>query len=151
MGVVLRRTRTLEPGAWTEGWARPRILVEDPDGAVRAASRRILEREGFEVATCSGPEPGHRCPEVTRTACPLMRGVDLIYSSLDWHRPEHREVLQAQREHHPDVPVVVEIAQPQAQRAAELLQGCTVVYMPVSGAMMVETVQRALSASTAAS
>lgn len=148
---MLRRTRTLEPGAWSERRARPRVLVEDPDGAVLAASRRILEREGFEVATCAGPEPGHRCPEVTRASCPLMQGVDVIYSSLDWHRPEHREVLAAQRAHHPDVPVVVEIARPQAAHEEDLLAGCEVVHVPASGAMMVAAVQRALGARATAS
>lgn len=143
---MLRRTRTLEPGAWAEGEARPRVLVEDPDGAVLAASRRILEREGFEVATCAGPEPGHRCPEVTSAGCPLMQGVDVIYSSLDWHEPEHREVLEAQRAHHPGVPVIVEIARPQAAHEEALLEGCEVVHMPADGAVMVAAVRRALGA-----
>ena len=141
---MLRRTRTLEPGAWAEDRGRPRILVEDPDGAVRTASQHILERAGYEVVTCAGPEPGRRCAEVAAPGCALLRDADVVYTSLDWHRPEHREVLRAQRAHHPDLPVVVEISRPEGAKQPELLAGCEVVHLPADGATMVAAVRHAL-------
>jgi DNA-binding NtrC family response regulator len=135
----------LEPDAWAPDWSRPRVLVEDPDGAVRVAAQRILERAGFEVSTCAGPDPGRTCPEVTRDGCPALDTADVVYASLDWHREEHREVLRAQRRRHPEVPVVVEISRPDAERLPDLLEGCDVVHVPADGATTVAAVRRALS------
>lgn len=141
---MLRRTRVLEPDGWAADRTRPRVLVEDPDGAVRTAAGRILERAGFQVSTCAGPGSGGTCPEVTRDGCRAVDTADVVYASLDWHREEHRDVLRAQRRQHPDVPVVVEIARPDAERAEDLLEGCDVVHLPVDGAAMVAAVQRVL-------
>lgn len=142
---MLRRTRVLEPdNAFAGRGVRPRVLVEDPDGAVRSASQRILERAGFDVTTCAGPTPGHLCPEVAGSGCRALDGADVVYASLDWHCAEHRDVLRAQRRYRPGTPVVVEICRPDAERATELLDGCELVYVPVDGQAMVGAVKRAL-------
>jgi DNA-binding NtrC family response regulator len=124
------------------------VLVEDPDGAVRAACATFLEHEGFEVAVCAGPEPGHRCPEVTSGTCSLMEGVDVVYTSLAWRDPAHQEVLRAHREHYPHVPVVVEICRPDVARVDGLLDGCDVVHVPAGRATMLQAIESALDDST---
>jgi CheY-like chemotaxis protein len=126
------------------------VLIEDPDGAVRSSAARFLQREGFDVAVCAGPEAmeGSSCPEVSDGACPLVEDADLVYTSLRWSRPDGREVLRAHRRCYPETPVVVEICQPQAAQVGELLDGCHVVHVPCGNAKMLGAIQETLAATS---
>lgn len=141
---MLSRTRTLKPGGWTGDGTGPRVLVEDPDGAVRAACKRFLTQEGFDVAVCPGPEPGTRCPEVTTGHCSLTDRADVVYSSLAWHDPAHQAVLRAHKEHRPGTPVVVEVCQPDVPRLGGLLDGCDVVRVPAGRSAMLAAITATL-------
>ena len=139
--------RSWEPGDWSIPTGRPRVLIEDPDGAIRSTSERFLLREGFDVASCGGPEEmGRRaCPLLTTGSCTLTAGADMVYTSLRWHHPQSREVLRALRVRHPRTPLVVEIPSPAAERLQEVLEGCHVVHMPVGRTAMVGAIRGALA------
>jgi DNA-binding NtrC family response regulator len=140
------RSRSWEPGNWSAPTGRPRVLLEDPDGAVRSAGEQFLRREGFDVAVCGGPEQmGRRaCPLVADGHCELSAGADVIYTGLAWHDPEGREVLKALRARHPRTPVVVEIPYPAVARFQDVLEGCHLVHTPVGRAAMVAAIRTAL-------
>lgn len=80
--------------------------MEDPDGAVQAAMRRFLEREGFDVALCSGPQDmGRReCPAVRGEGCQLAAGEDVVYTSLADADTKSHEVVGALRTLYADTP-----------------------------------------------
>lgn len=145
------RSRTLDPGSWADRTDRPRVLIEDPDGAVLSSCEEFLRRDGFDVAVCRGPQADgvHHCPLVTSGECSLTDGADVIYTALSWHDPKSREVLQAIRARHPQTPVVVEIPQPQVERFADLLAGCQLVLVPSGRASMRRALQDALAAAPA--
>ena len=140
------RSRSWEPGNWSAPTGRPRVLIEDPDGAIRWASESFLVREGFDVAACGGPEVmgRHTCPLVADGHCQLSAGADVVYTSLAWHKPENREVLMALRARHPGTPVVVEIPYPEVERFRDVLEGCHLVHTPVGRAAMVAAIRTAL-------
>ena len=146
-----RRSRTWDPGTWSERTGRPRVLIEDPDGAILWASEDFLRREGLDVAVCGGPETMgcRRCPLVTSGDCALAEGADVIYTSLRWHNPESREVLRALRAQHPRTPVVVEIPEPDVKRFADVLTGCQVVHVPSERATMLGAIRDALATTSA--
>lgn len=141
------RARSWEPGSWPPRTGRPRVLLEDPDGAILAVTESFLSREGFDVATCSGPEEmGRRsCPLVSQGRCELVEEADVVYTSLRWSYPESRDVLQALRARHPRTPVVVEMTQPQVERFRDLLQGCYLVWVPAGREATVAAIRRALA------
>jgi hypothetical protein len=120
------------------------VLVEDPDGATRSSAARVLERAGFEVAACPGPDAdaGRYCPEVRDGSCPLVAGADVVYTNLPWQLPDSREVLRAHRRCSPRTPVVVEICEPQVSQVGDLLDGCQVVHVPSGSATMLGAVRR---------
>ena len=92
--------RLIGLGEWPEESGRPRVLVEDPDGAVLWAYTRILEEEGYDGAGCQGPT-GVRgdglartcCPLLEGYSCPLVAGADVVVSSTSL--PESAEIHAA--------------------------------------------------------
>jgi hypothetical protein len=87
-------------GEWPEESGRPRVLVEDPDGAVLWAYTRILEEEGYDVAGCQGPTgvggdglARTCCPLLAGCGCPLVEGADVVVSSTSL--PESAEIHEA--------------------------------------------------------
>jgi len=139
----------VESPTWPERVGdRPRILVENHDLGTGHAVGRVLESEGFEVAICGGPDAfrRHRCPLVATGKCALAAGADVIVHGLNPDRSEHAAVLQSLRTLHPDTPRVVEIPGPTRERHTELLEGSTVVPMPVTRAALVTAVHSRLRA-----
>ena len=151
LNAMLTRRRTWDPGSWPARTDRPRVLVEDPDGAVRDAMRRLLEREGFDVALCSGPQDmGRReCPAVRGEGCALAAGADVVYTSLADADTQSREVVGALRTLYPDTPLVTEIPQPKHRELAESLDGCHVTYVPVGRHEMTAAIRAALDGRSA--
>ena len=141
------RSRSWEPGSWSPRTGRPRVLLEDPDGAILAVTDSFLVGEGFDVATCGGPEAmGRRsCPLLSQGRCDLVEQADVVYTSLQWHHAQSRDVLQALRARHPRTPVVVEMTQPHVERFRDLLQGCYLVRVPAGRKAKVAAIRRALA------
>lgn len=140
------RRRTWDPGSWQARTDRTRVLVEDPDGAVLDVSKRLLERQGFDVRVCSGPQGMGRkeCPLVLGEGCPLAAGADLVYTTLAGEDSRGRAVLTALRGRYPTTPVVVEIAKPREHELGAALEGCQVVYMPCGQKEMSAAIAAAL-------
>jgi hypothetical protein len=107
----------LHPGEWQESTGRPRVLIENPDGADLWAHAEILREAGYDVALCHGPskpteresrrrrlrydnpgEPQHDekrtlCPLVVEGRCSLVEGADLVVSTTAL--TDSREILGA--------------------------------------------------------
>jgi hypothetical protein len=129
---------------------RPRVLVENQDFGCAYAMERILESEGFEVAVCGGPNALEaRCPLIASGHCALAAGADVIVHSLNPDRLEHAVVLRALRSHHPDTPRIVEVPGPATVRHGELLEGSTVVAMPITRTTFLRAVRSSAGAGEA--
>jgi hypothetical protein len=114
-----RALRCIEPGEWPAATTRPRVLLENPDGAETWAQAETLRNAGYDVAVCTGPievagrrRPGYfeepawldrnartLCPLVAGGRCGLVDGADVVVSI-----PELGEVVAAIRQKRgPDV------------------------------------------------
>jgi hypothetical protein len=87
---------------------RPLAVVEHPDGAARWAYGRALERAGFDVLTCGGPEvlPRGRCPLVTSGCCETAEAADVVVTALGMGSRETSDVLLSYTTRLPDTPIV---------------------------------------------
>ena len=126
---------------------RPRVLVEIRDGAEAWGLWRVLERAGYAVSWCPGPDraSGTSCPLVTRGACPLVEDADVVLSALGPPIDSWRAVLEASRRHHPDTPVVVGSSALDAARLGALPMGSSQVRAPLRAGEVLRTVEDALA------
>lgn len=127
-----RHHEVAPPRTWTEPRSRPRALVEDADGASQWATARILERAGFDVSCCDGPDSSRTCPLVQAGECELATGADVIFNKLELDRVENRDVVTTLRGTCPATPLIVEVPQPQAERLADTLAGCELLFFPAT-------------------
>jgi CheY-like chemotaxis protein len=102
------------PAAWPERAGRARVLIEDSDGGTSAAARQILQKAGYDVAVCCGPEylSDRRCPLVADGTCAAAAGADVILCSLRLGMPENAAVVRALRAQHPSTPIVISVTEP---------------------------------------
>lgn len=130
---------------WPTEHETRRVLVEDPDGAMRAVCERNLADEGFQVATCGGPRtlPRGRCPLAMGAECPLAAGADVIYTSLDWHDSSSRQVLDALVDRYADKPVVVAAGPRDAYLVESFAEQCHVVPPPRGRGALLAAICRA--------
>ena len=145
---IRRPQRDTPPPGWPQDHDRPRVLVEAWDGALRWAEEGFLEREGFEVRSCAGPEGlgAARCPLAVGDGCALAEGADVIYNQLGLRPKTHRDVAVALRAQFPNTPIVLEVSIDEAKREAELLDAFHVETGATTGRGVVEGVKRALEA-----
>lgn len=108
---------------------RPTVLVESWRPGAREAQAERLRRAGFEVTTCPGPRrmADAGCPLAATGECDLVAAADAVVYDLDLDDAQDREVLWLLRSSYPDLPVVVEVTRPVANRHRHLLIGCAVV------------------------
>lgn len=90
-----------------------------------------------------------RCPLITSGDCALAAGADVIYTSLRWHNPDSRDVLQALRARYPSTSVVVEIPEPDVKKFADILTGCRLVPVPSGRETMLGAIRDALASTSA--
>jgi hypothetical protein len=144
--MMLRRTRTIRPEPWR--FARPRALIEHADPAVAFDYVSVLRRAGYSVAICPGPsgspDSPERCALTTGEPCTLVDGADVVVSCLGVEAREKRAVLESLRRHHPDKPLVVEIAAGDFDRYEDLLAGAHVIVSPVEGGELLAAVNDAV-------
>jgi DNA-binding NtrC family response regulator len=107
-----------------------RVVVENANRDRALAQTAALDRAGFSVTTCGGPDtlPGRVCPLTNGDSCPWIDVADVVVHDLDLDNPAHQEVLRALRRAYPHVPVVLELAEATAREHAALLAGCHVIY-----------------------
>jgi hypothetical protein len=143
---VRRPFRLLDPGEWAEEEAgRPRVLVEHPDHAVLQSAADTLREEGYDVATCSGPTQGARCPHVALGYCPLADDADVVVSST--RLGDAPEVLGAYGFDQAP-PLVIEIEPDEAKETAKLVPGAILLTAPITAERLLRAVAEARARGT---
>lgn len=130
----LNKNHAVGPGEFSDEHLRPRVLVEEEDGAVRAAIMEMLDDAGFESVGCGGPDTqssGH-CPLENHEECGAATQADVIFCSLRMSDPRNRQVLKGLKRLHRNTPIVVEVPKPQAASLHGSLIGTHVVYTPIT-------------------
>ncbi len=61
---------------------RPRVVLECPPAGSPQIVARAIERHGYEVRICEGPDRRHQCPLVHDGACALVNGADVVVNLL---------------------------------------------------------------------
>ncbi len=123
---------------------RYRVLVGAGEWTRATGVSHGLEREGFEVVSCGGPE-GHdlRCPYVGGEGCPAIDQADAAVFMLRLTDVRNLELLGRLRKDRPDLPLVVATPGPLAERHADLLTGTTVLDWTATPAEVAKAVSQA--------
>lgn len=117
---------------------RPFVLIVDDDEMIRNLLRMTLPDEGFELVEAEDGDTALRLSERSAPALVL----------LDWKMPgiSGADVLAELKRRHPDTPVIVLTAQPEAHRSvAESLGADVFMTKPFSPLQLLATVERFLS------
>ncbi len=152
---LIRRKRSpgvIHPEAWPEQSGKPRVLIENPDGAELWAHADVLREAGYDVAMCGGPavqtEDHDRtvCPLVTEGRCPLVEGADVVVSTT--RLIDSREILATLSARSAPV-LVVEGTSSDLKRDGDVIGDSLEIPLPVLPQQLVAAVERARSASAA--
>lgn len=122
------------------GHSRPRLLIEDPDRALRVADFSLFTESGLDVALCSGPSADEPCPLVEGDVCCLADSADVVLMGLGMAGHRH-EIARALHRRRPALPVLVEVPRNLTETAPE---GCVPLRFPASVDGQIRTVWRAL-------
>jgi len=138
---IRRRSRVIEPPEYTTVH-RPRVLVEEQDGAVRTSYVNLLRRSGIEAIGCGGPgdHDDARCPIEVGAGCDTAELADVIFFSFRLADARSREILRGLKRMHPRLPIVVEVPKPQTFRYQDVLRGVSTVYAPVTSHSLTKAV-----------
>jgi hypothetical protein len=131
--------RAFSPRSHT-GQVRPRLLIEDPDGALQVSDFRLFDEAGLDVALCHGPEPCDPCPLVEEGRCGLAEEADVVLIGSGM-APYRADVAAAHRRSRPDRPVVVAVSRHDGEVPP---QGCVPLTVPLSVGGQIRAVWRAL-------
>ena len=159
--------RSIHPGEWPEQTGKPRVLIENPDGADLWAHAEVLREAGYDVATCAGPtaetkrvpwfrrghlywadpQPMERqertlCPLVAGGHCPLAEGADVVVSTTQL--TDSREIL-ATLSARSTPALVVEGTSSGLERDSDVIGDSVEITLPVLPRQLVEAVERARS------
>lgn len=119
---------------------RPRLLIEDPDPALRVADFQRFTEAGLDVALCSGPDQEERCRLVELGECPMAAAADVILMGQDLGG-SREEIAAALHRHHPDVPVIAKVPR---QGTDDVPDGCVPLPTPMSVDGQIRAVWRAI-------
>ncbi len=119
--------------------ARPRVLVETADRALRISDFRFLVDAGFDVAICAGP--GHNdelCPLLRGEECELVSKADVVLHELD----SDLQIAAAIKTAYPNLPVLVQRPRRQDGPPIPVPEGCTPLDMPCSLSSQLDAIRR---------
>lgn len=142
----------VHPGEWPEESSKPRVLIENPDGAELWAHADVLREAGYDVAMCGGPSPktedhAHTtCPLVTEGRCPLVEGADVVVSTT--RLTDGREILRALSGR--STPLVVEGTSSDLERDRDVIGDALEITLPVMPDQLVRAVEQVRSTVDAA-
>lgn len=107
--------------ATTENWegapaGAVRVLVECPPDQTPDAAAAVLRRQGYEVRVCEGPDRRHECPILSKGACALVSGADVVVNLFGAMDPHTRPVLGAISQERRPPAIVTEMTTPDLQR-----------------------------------
>jgi DNA-binding response OmpR family regulator len=118
--------------------SRPFVLIVDDDEVIRSLLRLTLPDEGYDLVEA---EDGDQALQITDADQPAL-------VLLDWRMPgiSGKDVLTALKQRHPDVPVIVLTAEPEAnvRAQAESLGADVFISKPFSPLQLLATVERLL-------
>ena len=136
----------ITPPTWSGTGAGARVLIEEEDGALRAAMADALHDAGYQTAECAGPgwRGEGRCPLVEGTGCAAVDGADAVVQVLVASDEPMPDVRSAIRAHDPDLPVSVIVPAPVAARRPDLVAGIQVSTVPLSRRGVVAAVHDAI-------
>jgi hypothetical protein len=137
-----RQPHVIEAGDWEARQGRPRVLVENPDGAQLWAYAEALREAGYDVATCAGEHPDgeDRCPLIETGHCGLVEGADVVVSTCSIQRGDK---LLAVIGSTGSTPIVFEAPRPDFERYAHLAENATLLPAPVTERALLEAVAEA--------
>ena len=144
----MKKSSSQNPPSFNKEGLRPRVLVEEEDGAVRAAIVEMFEDAGFESVGCGGPDAqaSGRCPLVSHESCHAADQAEVIVCSLRMSDPRNRDILKNLKRLHRNTPIVVEVPKPQAGNLHGALIGTHVVYTPITRRSLARAVMDAWKA-----
>ena len=149
----MHRKRT--PEQWTsEENACVRVLLECEPEAAPSIIASVIEREGYAVRTCTGPNAG-RCDLLASGSCSLVDGADVVVNMLHT-RGRGRRVLDRVMGLRRPPAVITEMTRPQLAAAGGQdgeappldLDRVTVVETPVNGKALLEAIDAAADGRT---
>lgn len=68
---------------WDATSSRPRVLIECPASASPSIVAQVVQRQGFDVRTCVGPQDRGGCDLIDKGTCALVSGADVVVNMLD--------------------------------------------------------------------
>jgi len=137
---------TLEP---RRSSAQRRVVIEHEDTAWQVAASRALERAGFEVVCCDGPNKlRHRgCPLLAGRPCELVDSADVVINGLGLRDAPNRDLLTTMRRTHPGLALVVEAPRRDLAEYPDIVADCEALAFPIRSAkVLVETAADAVDA-----
>lgn len=109
--------RPPEPGWEDEPTAKVRVLLECPSSSSPSLIAGMLERHGYGVRVCEGPDRRHACPLLDGGTCGLVNGADVVVNLLQHGpEPEARQVLGALSDERRPPAIVAELSRPELAR-----------------------------------
>ena len=80
---------------WDPASRHPRVLIECPASASPSIVAQDVERLGFAVRTCVGPQDRGGCDLIDKGVCSLVSGADVVVNMLHSEDPSAQSVLGA--------------------------------------------------------
>lgn len=80
---------------WDPASRQPRVLIECPASASPSIVAQVVQRHGFSVRTCVGPQDRGRCDLIDNGVCSLVSGADVVVNMLHSEDPAAGAVLGA--------------------------------------------------------
>ena len=127
-----------------------RVLVECPDYKSPSVIAELIERDGYAVRVCGGPDRDHSCPMVTERSCTLVNGADVVVNLLSGPDRQPQAVIGAITSERRPPQVVTQMPTPTiARRNADDdwdfdRDRVTILSGPLSSAAIMEGIQAAL-------
>lgn len=75
--------RTWQRRRWDWGASSPRVVLECAATDSPEIVADVIRRAGYEVAVCTGPEPGRPCDLLADGSCALVDEADVVVNLLD--------------------------------------------------------------------
>lgn len=129
----------------------PRVLLECPAGSSPLLIADAIERQGYAVKVCEGPDARTPCSLVSEGVCALVSGADVVVNLLNGPDPEARRVITAIAEQRRPPEVVTELTQPEIERHADdedwpfRRDHVTIVASPLTSRTLLLAIEEALS------
>ena len=137
--------RTMRVPFWTGEDPGPRVLIEETDSRRQTAVAKILRDHGCTVLICAGPEAaGKPCPLVKFDYCDGVARADLVVHLMRQNSPMNRSVLEKIRARHGDTPVILEAPRPYVDSRPDDVEGCIVIFQPMTRRTLIAAVDAAL-------